>query len=73
MVMQSKYFTHYSYVSGPLGMRVPEDFFDLQAAGVTDRRKLLHDLLNVGRLLARLPKEFNIEPDRDALEEYLNR
>lgn len=72
MDAQSKFYTHYSYLSGPDGYRQPEDFFDLEAAGISARRRLLHELLDIGRLLAKLPPEHRLNPDRDDLEDFLN-
>jgi len=71
-MIQSKYFTHYSYLCGPENMCVPEDFFDLGAMSIKTRRQLVHELLDVGRLLAKLPEGFNIAPDRRELEDFLN-
>lgn len=65
-------YTHYSYIPGPNGYRQPEDFFDLDCAGLKARRRLVHELLNVGRCLATLPPRFQLQPDRDDLEEFLN-
>ncbi len=67
-----KYYTHYSYLSGPQSTRVPEDFFDLDDANVSERRELIHGLLDIGRLLAELPAGFTINPDRKDLEGYIN-
>ena len=57
--------THYAYLSGPNGMREPMMLFDLQGTGPTYRRRLLHDLLGQGLLLAVCPPCVDVETLED--------
>jgi hypothetical protein len=49
-------FTHYSYLSCPIGVkREPTGLFDLEAASIETRRRLIHQLNVNGELLSLLP------------------
>lgn len=47
--------THYSYLSGPNGMREPTGLYDLTHATPHARRKLIEHLMKNGELLAICP------------------
>lgn len=52
----SQNYTHYGYLSCPMGVRrEPTVLFDLSAACEGTRRKLIHQLMTNGELLALLP------------------
>ena len=63
--------THYAYIPGPNGVRVPVDWFDLDQANIRDRREFIgHLLRHRGTPIAKMPEGwFN---DLDELEEHLN-
>jgi len=72
MVDKNEFYTHYCYLSGPDGMRVPEEFFDLSKSSPQRRRKFIGELLSCGRILSELPDQYRINPDRQQFEDYLN-
>jgi len=53
---QEREYTHYSYMSCPMGVRrEPTSIFNLAMASTATRRRLLHQLMQNGELLALLP------------------
>lgn len=47
--------SHYTYLSGPGGMREPTSMMNLSSACQETRRQLVHNVLRNGELLAKLP------------------
>ena len=54
-------FTHYAYLSGPHKMREPVLLLDYTHKTVGARRMDIHDLLDSGLLVAKLPTDLEVE------------
>jgi len=62
--------THYTYLSGPNGIRELTSALDLSACSVESMRKLVHASINSGELLAKAPAS-EIGWTRKSLAEYV--
>lgn len=55
MIRHPTRFTHYSYISGPDGIRLPTGMYDWHDVSIDSRRGRIHSFMQNGELLALIP------------------